>query len=683
MIPQRHRIFEQIQLYATAYERTFSLGVAFVIGIVAGFSAIAVRLLIEGAHHIFWRVPELVQQLGAANWFGVLLVPALGGLVVGPIIYLFAREARGHGVPEVMAAIITKGGFIRPRVALIKALASAITIGSGGSVGREGPIIQIGSSIGSTFGFLLHLPPRLMRTFVACGAAGGIAATFNAPIAGALFAVEIILGDFGFISLAPIVTSSVIATVVARGFEGDLAAFVVPHYSLVHPVELVFYLGLGLLCGLVAVMFIVTLDRLETLFDDRLKIHQAVGPMVGGLVIGAVGIFFPQVFGVGYETMNSALRGEMAVGLVFLLILVKMFATSVTLASGGSGGIFAPSLFMGAMTGSVVGHAANRLLPEITASPGAYALVGMGALVGAATHAPITAIVMIFEMTNDYKIILPLMISTIVGVLTSNYLHRESIYTHKLKRKGVILEKGMESNLLKSIKVQDVMRRGFESVPHDLPFNFLIDVLLQTARSRVAVVDDDGGLVGVIPREMAQKFLSEKDLLSELIIARDLVVPDPSLLYPEDTLELASLRFQEYDCRELFVVDGEQTRRLVGMVRKGDLMDAYQREMIKLESGATFAYNINRRHRMEPVNVMDGYGILEVEAPHEFSGKRLRDLDLRNRFGINVLAIKRSGGVGRNGARMWVPESSDALEDGDVLVVLGETEVINNLRSRW
>jgi CIC family chloride channel protein len=381
--------------------------------------------------------------------------------------------------------------------------------------------------------------------------------------------------------------------------------------------------------------------------------------------------------------MNSALRGEMAVGLVFLLILVKMFATSVTLASGGSGGIFAPSLFMGAMTGSVVGHAANRLLPEITASPGAYALVGMGALVGAATHAPITAIVMIFEMTNDYKIILPLMISTIVGVLTSNYLHRESIYTHKLKRKGVILEKGMESNLLKSIKVQDVMRRGFESVPHDLPFNFLIDVLLQTARSRVAVVDDDGGLVGVIPREMAQKFLSEKDLLSELIIARDLVVPDPSLLYPEDTLELASLRFQEYDCRELFVVDGEQTRRLVGMVRKGDLMDAYQREMIKLESGATFAYNINRRHRMEPVNVMDGYGILEVEAPHEFSGKRLRDLDLRNRFGINVLAIKRSGGVGRNGARMWVPESSDALEDGDVLVVLGETEVINNLRSRW
>ena len=683
MTPLRHRVFDQIQRYATAYERTFSLGVAFVIGIVAGFSAIAVRMLIEGAGHLFWRIPGFLAGLGAANWFGVLLVPALGGLIVGPIIYLLAREARGHGVPEVMAAIITKGGFIRPRVALVKALASAITIGSGGSVGREGPIIQIGSSIGSTIGFLLHLPPRLMRTFVACGAAGGIAATFNAPIAGALFAVEIILGDFGFISLAPIVTSSVIATVVARGFEGDLAAFAVPHYSLVHPVELAFYIGLGLLCGLVAVMFIVTLDRLEHLFDERLKIHPAAGPMLGGLVIGAIGIFFPQIFGVGYETMDNALRGDLALALVSLLILVKMFATSVTLASGGSGGIFAPSLFMGAMTGSVVGHAANRLLPEITASPGAYALVGMGAMVGATTHAPITAIVMIFEMTNDYKIILPLMISTIVGVLTSNYLHRESIYTHKLKRKGVSLDKGMESNLLKSIKVQEVMRRGFESVPHDLPFNFLIDVLLQTARSRVAVVDDEGALVGVIPREMVQKFLAEKELLSELIIARDLVMPDPSLLYPEDTLELASLRFQEYDCRELFVVDGEQTRRLVGMVRKGDLMDAYQREMIKLESGTTFAYNINRPHRMEPVNVMDGYGILEVEAPHDFSGKRLRDLDLRNRFGINVLAIKRSGGIGRNGARMWVPESSDTLEDGDVLVVLGETAVINNLRNRW
>jgi chloride channel protein, CIC family len=667
-----------------SHEHVFSLVVAFCIGVVSGLTAVMLRILIHSIQFVANALPVWsLETLGLAA-LGVVAAPTLGGLVVGPIITRFAPEAKGHGVPEVMAAIITKGGFIRPRVAWIKAIASAITIGSGGSVGREGPIIQIGSSVGSTLGYLLHLPPRLMRTFVACGAAGGIAAAFNAPIAGALFAVEIILGDFGFVQLAPIVTSSVMATVISRSLEGDFSAFVVPRLSLTHPVELIAYVGLGLLCGVAAVMFIHVLDWLEDFFDHRLKIPEWIKPAVGGVGVGLVGLFLPQVFGIGYETIDTSLHSGLGPWLLVLLLFGKLFATTVTLASGGSGGIFAPSLFMGAMVGGAVGEAAHWLMPTLTAPSGAYALVGMSAMVGAATHAPITAIVIIFELTNDYKIILPLMISTIIGVLTASALTRESIYTHKLKRKGIDFESGPEGNLLKKVRVRDIVRKEFEQVPQDLPFNFLADQLLQTARSHLPVVDEQGRLRGFVSRETGHRFIHDKHELTDVVVAADAAGNDEPMLMPGDTLDQALLRFNESGLRELYVVEDMVDRRVVGMVRKGDLMDAYQRELLKRSAGDTFAYSLNNPHRMETVKVMDGYGIVEMESPHDFSGKLLRELDLRNRFGLNVLAIKRQHPDGDGPiVRVWVPESSDRLEDGDVLVLLGRTETINNLSHLW
>lgn len=666
------------------HERVFSLSLAVVIGVAAGFAGVGVEYLIHWLRAVFEMMPQWADVLVGWPWLGIVLMPVVGGFLVGPMIHRFAPEARGHGVPEVMAAVLTKGGFIRRRVALVKALASAITIASGGSVGREGPIVQIGSSVGSTLGHLLHLPPRNMRTLVACGAAGGIAATFNAPIAGALFAVEIILGDFGFVQLGPIITSAVTATVVSRGMMGDFAAFVVPVYELRNPFELVPYVGLGVLCGLIAVIFIRLLDGMEILFDQKLPLHEALRPALGGLFVGIIGLGFPQVFGVGYDALNSALHGELPFTLLAGLVALKLLATTITLASGGSGGIFAPSLFLGAMVGGVVGHAANFAFPGFTASSGAYALVGMAAMVGATTHAPITAIVIIFELTNDYKIILPLMITTIIAVLTSSTLYRDSIYTHKLRRKGIDLDRGLETNLLKNVYVRDVMRSEIEQVPRDLPFNFLVDQLLASARSHLPVVNEEGGMTGVVNRELAQHFLAVKHVLTDFVIAQDVATLDYPVLVPSDPLDRAVLRFNESQVRELYVVDDLAHRRLRGVVRKGDLMDAYQREMVKRSSGETFAYNINNPHRMETVKVMDGYGIVEVESPHTFAGQMLRDLDLRNRYGINVLAIKRmaAGGDGP-AARVWVPESSDRLADGDVLVVLGTTECINGLQNKW
>ncbi len=279
---------------------------------------------------------------------------------MGPTVWFFAREAKGHGVPEVMEAVALRGGFIRKRVAVVKALASAMCIASGGSVGREGPIVQIGSAIGSVFGQVLRVSADRMRTLVGCGAAAGIAATFNAPIAGVMFAMEIILGEFGVATFSPIVVSSVMATVISRAHLGNFPAFVVPEYSLVSLYEIPLYILLGILAGFVGAGFTTCLYKAEDLFR-AVPVPDYAKAAMGGLVIGAVGIFIPHVFGVGYDAIELAIRGNMAFVLLLSLIFLKIFATSVTIGSGGSGGVFAPSLFIGAMTGGAFGCIAHYL----------------------------------------------------------------------------------------------------------------------------------------------------------------------------------------------------------------------------------------------------------------------------------------------------------------------------------
>jgi len=345
--------------------------VAIIIGVVAGFSAIGIRALIKFFSQLSFSGPgNLLENIIATPWYLILIIPVIGGIIVGPLIYYFAPEAKGHGVPEVMQAILLKGGQIRGRVAVVKALASAITIGTGGSVGREGPIIQIGSSLGSVIGQFLRVSPKRLKTLVGCGAAAGIAAAFNAPIAGALFAVEIILMDFAVAQFSPIVISSVMATVISHTFEGNFTAFIVPKYQLASPVEIGFYFVLGAASGVVAYLFIKTLYYSEEIFDNRIKIPEYLKPALGGIGIGLIALVFPQIMGVGYDSINNALYGNMVWYIALALIFMKILATSLTLGSGGSGGIFAPSLFMGAMLGYFFGFFVHTYFPDITGGGG-------------------------------------------------------------------------------------------------------------------------------------------------------------------------------------------------------------------------------------------------------------------------------------------------------------------------
>ena len=369
---QRLRVSNQLNLLVGAL----------IVGILGGYGAIGVRALIRLVQDIAWGGwGDPVEFLGGFHWGWIILIPTVGGLLTGLIVHFVAPEAKGHGVPEVMEAIVLKNGIIRSRVPLAKALASAISIGTGGSIGREGPLVQIGAAVGSLFGKFTRAAKGDVKTFVGCGAAAGIAGTFNAPLAGALFALEVILGDFGVGKFSPIIVSSVAATAVSRYYLGSVIAFKIPAYELVSLWEYGLYAILGLITGVVAVIFIQTLYKTEDIFK-AIPAPQYLKTMFGGLLIGGIALLYPQVFGVGYETMSQVLSGKLLWHVAGVLIAAKMIATSVTLGSGASGGVFAPSLFLGAMTGGVVGELGGFFVPFNIAPSGAYALVGMAGLLG-------------------------------------------------------------------------------------------------------------------------------------------------------------------------------------------------------------------------------------------------------------------------------------------------------------
>ena len=661
-----------------ATEHTFMIIIAIIIGFFGGLGAVGIQFLIKVFQEIFWgdwnAALEYLQQV---PFYIKILAPTVGGLIVGAIVYFFAQEAKGHGVPEVMEAIALKNGVIRPRVVIAKLLASSVCIGSGGSTGREGPVIQIGSSIGSSIGQFLKVNPERMKIFVACGAAAGIAAAFNAPVAGALFSVEIILGDFGVAQFSPIVIASVMATVVSRHFLGDFPAFTVPKYELISPLELIPYAVLGLLAGLVALMFIKTLYRLEDFFEE-LKINAIIKTMIGGLLVGLIGVFVPHIYGVGYKTMNLALLGQLPWLMMLALIFLKLLATSLSLGSGGSGGIFAPSLFMGTMTGGFFGALVHQLFPAYSASSGAYSLVGMGAVVAGATHAPITAILIIFELTNDYKIILPLMISTIIATLLTTHLKKESIYTLKLIRRGIDLFRGREINLLRSLKVSEVVRENPVIIPLDLNFKSLLELVVNSPHSQFFVVDRNSRLVGSISIQEVRQALLDQEALTDLLIALDLVKPDIPRVELSDDLDTAMKLFGKYDMDEIPVTSDEDRGRIIGSIYRKDVIDTYNRELVKRNLSQEISSSVKLLDKIRTVDFIDGYAMAEIPVPPSFVGKSIKEIQMRSRYGVNILMIKRM--TDDEKFQQIVPSANEILRPTDKLILLGKNKEIQTFK---
>lgn len=668
-------------------ETTTLMITAIVIGVGTGLGAIFFIWLIESVQKIFFEGGEAL--FGGMGRSLLILIPTAGALIGGPIIAFFASEAKGHGVPEVMQAIALRGGRIRPRVVVAKIAASALCIGTGGSAGREGPIVQVGAALGSTLGQWLKLSSGRIRNLVACGAAAGIAATFNAPIAGVVFAMEVILGELHMGDLGNVIISAVTASTLARVFLGDYPAFAIPRYAMQTPWEVFLYALLGVLAAFAAVGFIRMLYWFEDMFDEW-KFPNAFKPAIGGLLLGILGFTYPillaqgglsasdaasglpitanipHVFGAGFETIEAALLGKAPLLLLFALIFLKPLATSFTLGSGNSGGVFAPSLFAGAALGGTFGMLVEKIFPGSTAGPGAFATVGMAAVFAGAARAPFTAILIVFEMTNDYRLMVPLMAAVIFSMIVAERLHKESIYTLKLTRRGIRLRRGKDVDVMENINVEEVMRPAPESISGETPLR-MVPALLDKARMHgLPVAKDDGGLCGVITVQDVEKAIdvdeNNLDLPVTQFCSQRLIVA-----HPDESLHHALERMSHRDIGRLPVVDRNHPSQLVGWISRADIIRAYERAL-------TRRVTAQQQVTQARLGVTTGVEVVEceVEAGSSLAGCTLSEVKWPE--DSLVASIQRGG-------QLIIPHGKTVMEVGDQLAVVARREDEDAIRA--
>lgn len=552
----------------TIAQSAFMLGAATIVGLGGGFGAVVFRLMIAGAGRIAALLGALlVHPFGVVSIVAVL---AVGGILAAFITTRFAPEAKGHGVPEVMEAVALRGGVMRPRVIAIKSLASAASIGFGGSCGREGPIVQIGSAIGSLLGQVVRAPAPIVRTLVACGAAAGISATFNAPIGGVFFASEVILGEFAPRSFAAIVVSSVIAAVIGRAFLGNHPSFNASAFALVSPWELVLYAILGLIAAAWAAGFVKLLYAVEDAFE-RFGIPPWTKGAIGFALVGIIGIWFPQVFGVGYDRIQQVFYEHVPAGHAFALAVLKPLATSLTLGSGGSGGVFAPSLFTGAFLGDGFGSIAHALFPTWTGPAAAYGLVAMAAVFAAAAEAPITAIMIVFEMSSDYTIILPLMVAVVIATLLGRQLTGATVYEQKLLRRGIDWARARRPRFFTRVSASSVRR--------DPPLIARVDQSIASLAADVA-----GSHELALPACQGSHFVgvvTAADIAAAIACGNGnapvhtIVDATVQHLNADDTLERAATLMADVETPLLPVVSDDGST-LLGIVTRRDLLNAYR-----------------------------------------------------------------------------------------------------------
>ena len=665
-------------------------GIAITIGAGTGLGAVIFIQMIAFVQRVFFEGGAALLGFLGRGLF--ILVPILGGLLGGPIIAFFAKEAKGHGVPEVMQAIALRGGRIRPRVVVAKVLASALCIGSGGSAGREGPIVQVGAALGSTIGQWLHFSEARIRNFVACGAAAGIAATFNAPIAGVMFALEIILGEMHLPDLGSVVVSALTASTLARVFLGDRPAFIIPQYGIQSPGEVVLFVVLGILSAVVAVAFIRMLYWFEDRFDAW-KFPEALKPAVGGALLGGLAFFYPMilglgfvpaeesllglplaaslphVFGSGFPVIESALLGQVSIGLLIALVLLKPLATSLTLGSGNSGGVFAPALFTGAALGGAFGLVVDNLFPGATAGPGAFAIVGMAAVFAGAARAPLTAILIVFEMTNDYRLIVPLMTGVIVSQIVAERLLKESIYTLKLTRRGIHLRRGRDIDVMEAVRVGEVMRPQPVSVPVNLPVTVLASEFIRTGRHGFPVLAEDGSLYGVVSLEDYRRATTEgvKGVALDQLVVRDIATRNPVTVYPDESVGAALRKMAPRDISRVPVVARDDPRQLVGVVRRNDIVRAY-------EVGAMRRDEARRRAERTDI-VRDSRAVfvdVSIAPDSSVTDQPIAKLSLPR--AAVLVSIRR-------GNDLIIPHGDTMLEPGDVVTALCESEYLDAVKA--
>ncbi|MBI2469838.1 MAG: chloride channel protein [Planctomycetes bacterium] len=510
-----------------------------------------------------------------------IFAPVIGGLVVGLIAYFFIGRERYLGVGGIMEAVSLSGGRLPYKKIPAKTVASAVSIGFGASVGPADPSVQIGAYLGSMFGQILHLSDNRVRTLVASGAAGGIAAAFNAPITGLFFALEIIIGELSINAFGAVALAAVVSSVFTQAISGTQPAFHIPSYAFNSAWELPLYLGLGMLVGLGATFYI-RFHHFTRFVFDKWRAPQWLKPTVAGLAVGLVGIYLPQVFGTGYDTIDKILNGKsLTITVLISLAFAKLVLTPVCISSGFHGGVFAPALFSGAMLGGAYGLIAEQLFPSLNISPPAFAMVGMATTLAGTVHAPITSFILLFEMTHDYRIILPLMFAVNASMFLSWHLQRDSVYTLGLTLKGIRLKQGRNIDVLESITVSEVMITRIATLRDSDSQKKAVDLLMQTQYHGLPVVNDIDELVGIITLQDINRYQNSNRCMEYTvgeICTRELLV-----VYPDETISMALRRIRVRDVSQLPVVSRDNQHRLMGLLRSADISQAYDLALTRRE----------------------------------------------------------------------------------------------------
>ena len=558
---------------------------ALVIGGTAAAAAIGFRYAIDVVQQLFYgRGGEHLATIAASlPWWQVLLAPAVGGLLVGLLVTYGMPGRRPQGVAEVIEASALHGGRMSLTTGLRAAVISALSIGCGASVGREGPVVHLGASLGAWLSKRLHLRRRMSRTILGCGVAAAIAASFNAPIAGTFFALEVVIGHYALPAFAPIVISAVTGTVISRAYYGNFPAFTLPvGWDIASIWEFPAFALLGLVCALAAILFMRSIAFTQD-FVARLPIPAWTTPAVGGLCVGLIAIAFPQVLGVGYEATDSALSELYPLWLLIVLIVAKTAATAISLGCRFGGGVFSPSLFLGAMVGGAFGIIATEAFPHLSSGHGAYTLIGMGAVAGSVLGAPISTILMIFELTTDYKLTIAVMIATVIASVVTLQVFGRSFFTWQLERRGVNVKGGQDVGLLKSIKIGNLMDQRYHTVAADTPIAEVRTRLQAAPWGELFVIDGERRLTGTITFADLSEAAFDTSHDAELS-ARDVARAHPVVLHADDDLEAAVRVYGASGEAHLPVVDSDQRMTLLGIAHEHEVVIAYQRALSQVRA---------------------------------------------------------------------------------------------------
>jgi CIC family chloride channel protein len=657
---------------ATREDRIFFVLIP-TVGLLAGAVAIVIQRLSEGLRVLLWGfAPSFefsVRELGLPGWRVVLALAVGGGLVA-----LAQRIARApvasQGVSMLVESVALHGGRLAVRPVFYSAAAAIATVGAGGSLGREGPMLRLGAAISSWLGERLGLSSRRLKILLGCGTAAGFAAAYNVPIGGALFAMEVVLGSFALEIFGPIVVASVLATTLARMAESSAPIYPAPGYALVSPFELGAYLGLGVVGAVAAVVFVLGVRVASRFFRRLTVVPEGLRPLAGMVALAAVGIVMPEVLGNGFSTITSALHGGFALKLLLAIAALKLLATALTAGSGCPGGHFTPSLCFGALVGGAYGELVHSAFPLATATSGAYAAVGMAAVAAGSSHAPLSAILMLFEFTGNYELILPLMLASIVSSLIAKRLYPYSIYTEPLERRGVELSWRMEEAALAGLRADDLVRDDPDTLPPDAPHARVVEGFLGARRQRLFVVDDERALLGCISLHDIKHTL--RDGGAEAGDARALMKPVPATLHGADRLHRAAEVFARCDFERLPVLDEEG--RFRGVVAKRDLLAVYAQEVLGRPAVlSTFVASDQPGVAGSAVELPPDFALRSVAVPPALAGLTLAQAALPQRLGVRVVEVRRPAGDGWE----WIAaDAATELGPSDELVVLGPQEAV-------